>query len=252
MSLVAALSPGAGAQEPLAPVATDLNHVTTVTTEARAQGLYNALVGLELSSAWPFASYGAISSGGVRLGNLNVELGAGTSPYAGTQFATLQPPSLTGLTAALDARGIVHGQPIPVSSGSELLYTLVELPTYSQESRFTAQFCAYNIPDPDPSRKAPPNRAGLVRVSRVILNARRPSSWGKLLAPARVSPGGIYRLPGGPLVQVRKSSRNSIASIHAQVRNVARASRAFRAAGLATRGHTVSLGSLRLLLVAAR
>jgi len=232
-----------------AHIVTDLNHVTTVTTETKAQKLYNSLIALKLPSAWPFASYGAISSGGVRLGNVNVELGAGTSHYAGNQFVTFQPPALTGLTAELDARGIKHGPPTPISAGSELLYTLVELPTYSQVNRLTAQFCVYNFPNGRPSRVAPPNRAGIVNVSRVVINAKNPSSWKKLFAPSAPSASDTYRLPGGPLVQLQLSSGNSVSALDVRVKNVAAAARAFRAVGIPVRGHIANVGSLRLRLL---
>ncbi|CAB4338378.1 unannotated protein [freshwater metagenome] len=233
-----------------AHIVTDLNHVTTVTTEVKAQKLYNALIALKLPSAWPFASYSAISSGGVRFGNVNVELGAGTSPSAGNQFVTFQPPSLTGLTAALDERGIEHGPPTPITAGSKLLYTLIELPSYSQANRLTAQFCVYNFPNGRPTRVAPPNRAGIVNVSRVVINAKNPSSWEKLFAPSSPSAGGVYRLPGGPLVQLQRGRRNSVSALDVRVKNVAAAVLAFRAVGISARGHVANVGSLRLRLLA--
>ncbi len=234
-----------------AHIVTDLNHVTTVTTETKAQKLYNSLIALKLPSAWPFASYGAISSGGVRLGNVNVELGAGTSQYAGSQFVTFQPPSLTGLTAELDARGIKHGPPTPISAGSQLLYTLIELPTYSQVNKLAAQFCVYNFPSGRPSRVAPPNRAGIVNVSRVVINAKNPSFWKKLFAPSSPSASDTYRLPGGPLVQLQRGRSNSVSALDVRVKNVAAAARAFKAVGISARGHIANVGSIRLRLLPA-
>lgn len=232
-------------------VVSDLNHVTSITAEPEAKRLYDALIDLGLPSAWPFATYKPISSGGVRLGNLNIELGAGIPPIAGNQFATFEPPTLDGLTAALDARGIKHSPPIPLYNGDELFYTRVELPTYSQASRFTAQFCAYNFPSGNPTRVAPTNEAGIINVSRVVINSRDPGSWRKLMAPWKPSRGGTYRLSSGPLVQLRKGRSDSIDSLHLRVRNVSRAARAFKAAGVRTKGEVVSLGTLRLRLVAS-
>ena len=250
LAVVFALSASATSFAYPAHIVTDLNHVTTVTTETKAQKLYNSLIALKLPSAWPFASYGAISSGGVRLGNVNVELGAGTSHYAGNQFVTFQPPSLNGLTAELDARGIEHGPPTPISAGSKLLYTLIELPTYSQVNRLTAQFCVYNFPNGRPSRVAPPNRAGIVNVSRVVINAKSPSSWAKLFAPSSPSASDAYRLLGGPLVQLQRSRENSISALDVRVKNVAAAVRAFKAVGIPARGHIANVGSLRFRLLA--
>ncbi len=234
-----------------ASVVSDLNHVTSVSTQSKSAKLYKALLKLKLPSAWPFASYSAISSGGVRLGNLNVELGAGTSPYAGNQFVTFQPPALAGLTAALDARGIEHFAPIPITAGSELLYTLVQLPSYSQTSKLTAQFCVYGFPEGKPTRVAPANRAGLVNVSRVTINAKNPASWSKLFAPAKRSAGNLYRLPSGPAVQLIRSSRNSLASLDVSVRNVAKAAKAFKAVGIPVRRNVALVGSLKLKLLKA-
>lgn len=231
-------------------LAKDLNHVTSITSEKRAEALYNGLLSLGLPSAWKFSEYGPISSGGVRLGNLNVELGSGTSPLAGDQFATFEPPGLKGLTARLDARGIKHGKPVPTKAGSKLLYTRVVLPTYSEVNSSTVQFCAYAFPTGKPSVKAPANKAGLVNVPRVVLNTKRPASWAKLLAPARASHGNTYRLPSGPLVQLNKSNRNSIARLDVRVKKVPRAARAFRAVGIPVEGGIARLGTLRLHLIA--
>ena len=232
-------------------IVTDLNHVTAVTTKAKAQKLYNALLKLKLPSAWPFASYSAISSGGVRLGNVNIELGAGTSPEAGSQFVTFQPPTLTGLTAALDERGIKHGAPDPQMVGPKLLYTLVELPSFAQANKLTAQFCVYNFPDGKPTRIAPANRAGLVSVSRVRINTKDPVSWSKLFAPAKPSAGYVYRLPSGPVVQLIRSSSNSVASVDVAVKNVATAAKAFRAVGISVKSNVALVGSLKLRLLKA-
>lgn len=251
--LALVVSIGANGTSSAAPnrVVSDLNHVTSVTSEPEAKRLYDALIDLKLPSAWPFATYKPISSGGVRLGNLNVELGAGIPAVAGDQFATFEPPTLDGLTAALDSRGIRHSPPIPLYNGDELFYTRVELPTYSQTGRFTAQFCAYNFPSGNPTRVAPANDAGVVNVSRVVINSRNPGAWRKLMAPAKPSSRGTYRLPSGPLVQFRKSRSDSVEALDLRVRNVARAARAFKAAGIRTKGHNVSLGTLRLRLIAS-
>jgi len=252
-ALAALFAISASATSTAAParIVTDLNHVTTITTQAKAQKLYNALIALKLPLAWKFGPYGPIYSGGVRLGNINVELGAGTSHYAGNQFVTFEPPSLTGLTAQLDARGIEHGPPDPISVGSEVLYTLIELPSYSQVNRLTTQLCVYNRPEYRPSRVAPANNsAGIVNVSRVVINAKSPSSWAKLFAPSSPSASDAYRLLGGPLVQLQRSRGNSISALDVRVKNVAAAVRAFKAVGIAARGHIANVGSLRFRLLA--
>lgn len=229
----------------------DLNHVTTITSEKRAEALYNDLRALGLPSAWKFAEYGPISSGGIRIGNLNVELGSGITPEAGDQFATFEPPTLKGLTKKLDARGIKHGKPIPTKAGSTLLYTRVVLPSYSQANRITTQFCAYAFPTGKPTTKAPANRAGLINVSRVVINTKRPDSWAKLFAPERPAKGNTYRLNIGPKVQLKKNRKSSIAAIDVRVKKVAKAVRAFRGVGIKVEGGVVRLGTLRLRLVAA-
>ena len=230
-------------------VVNDLNHLTTITSEKKAQELYKDLKALGLPVAWKFAEYGPISSGGIRIGNLNFELGSGITPEAGDQFVTFEPPGLKGLTSRLDARGIKHGKPIPTKSGSTLLYTRVVLPTYSQENRITTQFCAYAFPSGKPTTKAPANRAGLIDVSRVVINTRRPGSWAKLFAPKKASKNGVYRLPSGPPVKLVKARNASIASIDVRVKKVARASWAFREVGIRVKKRVARLGTLRLRFV---
>lgn len=251
LGAVAFLGLGCSSDEGPEPVVTDLNHVTTITSEKEAENLYGELRSLGLPVAWKFAEYGPISSGGISLGNLNVELGSGITPEAGNQFATFEPPALKGLTEDLDERGIKHGKPIPTKAGSRLLYTRVVLPTYSQAKRITTQFCAYAFPSGKPTTKAPANRAGVINVSRVIMNTEDPDSWDKLFAPSEASPGNVYSFSSGPLVQLEKSGNASIASIEVRVKKVSKAARAFRDVGIEVEAGVVRLGTLGLRLVAA-
>lgn len=246
LGAVAFLGLGCSSDDGPEPVVTDLNHVTTITSEKEAEALYGDLRSLGLPVAWKFAEYGPISSGGISLGNLNVELGSGITPEAGDQFATFEPPALKGLTEDLDERGIKHGKPIPTKAGSRLLYTRVVLPTYSQAKRMTTQFCAYAFPSGKPTTKAPANRAGVVNVSRVILNTKDPDSWEKLFAPSEASPGNVYSFSSGPLVQLEKSANASVASIEVKVKDVTRATREFRNVGISVEDGVATLGSLQL------
>lgn len=105
---------------------------------------------LALPVAWPFAHYGATHSGGIGLGNLNLEfLNPGRPSLAPHQPAriglvALQPAPRTvdDLTAALDHRGVPHQG--PVTTGSQVSgFTNVYLGPFGIDLGF---FCSYHYP----------------------------------------------------------------------------------------------------------
>ena len=97
----------------------------------------------ELPVAWPMSDYGGFVSGGVALGNVNVEVLSAAGPAGGVARArfvglALEPEPLPALPE-LDARGIVHGRPAPYRAGRSWFtrkprWTTVALPTVSADA----------------------------------------------------------------------------------------------------------------------
>lgn len=105
---------------------------------------------LALPVAWPFAHYGTTHSGGIGLGNLNLEfLDPGFPFLAPRQPARIglvafqpAPRTVDDLTAALNHRGVPHRG--PVTTGSEISgFTNVYLGPFGIDLGF---FCSYHYP----------------------------------------------------------------------------------------------------------
>jgi hypothetical protein len=105
---------------------------------------------LALPVAWPFARYGATRSGGVGLGDLNLEFLDPGRPFlaprqpAGIGLVAFQPAPQTidDLIAALGHRGIPHHG--PVTTGSQVSgFTNVYLGPFGVDLGF---FCSYHHP----------------------------------------------------------------------------------------------------------
>jgi hypothetical protein len=262
-------------------IVADVDHVTTVLAGREARQLFSSLSRLGLFVAWPYLDYGTFRTGGVRLGNLNFEVigtdgeaGGGPAPagpQAGTgagpaqgdgegasawpqQFVTLAPASLTGLPAALDERGIRHGDPEPFApeAGAEPAYTTVALPDLGS-ARLTVQFRAY--PEgPRTGAVAPGDLAGVQQVDRVVLGAsdvdRARQQWAALLAPGQPEPPGGWQPGYGPALEVRPAGEDAVVELVLRVRSLATARAAFTAAGLAVAGDMVEIGTVPARLVA--
>lgn len=166
---------------------------------------------LALPVAWEFGAYGAVRSGGVSLGNLNLEIFDAASLGAegrGLRLVALQPRCPTAeLTAALDAVETWRTEPLVVEG--ETGFTSVIVPPFVTEMTF---FCAYrrpvihsNEPRLAALRAQRGGRLGLHGVSEVranvdidnatrILGSARHDRWVFDDGPALVVDGSV---PGG-------------------------------------------------------
>lgn len=251
-----------------ADIVAAVDHVTSVQPDRPARLLFSALSRLGLMVAWPYASYGRFASGGVRLGNLNLEVigtpgdpaAAGVAGNAGDggwprQLVTLAPASLENLPAELDQRGVLHGEPRPFSlkPGGEPLYTTVGLPGLGGAG-LAVQFCAY--PD-GPRTQTVPARdlAGVQHVDRVVLGASDAGAawqrWTALLAPPGAGLADAWQPGYGPALEVRPAGEDTVLELVLRVRSLPVARAAFTAAGLSVAADVVTIGTLPARLVAA-
>ncbi len=248
----------------------DVDHVTTVLPEREARQVFSSLSRLGLFVVWPYQDYGPFMAGGVRLGNLNVEVigtgeageeeetgepggdGGGTGGWP-RQFVTLAPASLAGLPAELDERGIRHGDPEPFPpAGSEPVYTTVGLPDLGGGD-LAVQFCAY--PGGPQTETVPSgDLAGVRQVDRVVVGAsdvdRTRQRWAALLSPDQPEPAETWQPPTGPALEVRAAGQDTVVELVLRVRSLPTARAAFTAAGLAVTGDMVEIGTLPARLVA--
>lgn len=115
-----------------------IDHIYLETNDPRT--LFNILVEeLRLPVAWPIQDYGSFVSGGVSLGNLNLEVARFTgqtnaSNKVNIRGIALAPHSLQAMMNDLRERDVTHDEPIPFEipqgeGAQQLLWTNVDFPT---------------------------------------------------------------------------------------------------------------------------
>lgn len=228
-----------------------LDHVTARVTKDEAEKMCSALASLGLVQAWRYADYGDFGSGGLRFGDLNIEIlgmSDGSPEFMPDEWATFEPISLNGLLPELDRRGISHGDLDTQKAGEMEIYTRIPL-TNMQDEHYATQLCTTFGPTRTVQPDAPPNRAGIVTVREVRLNVSPAMNtrWQSLLAP--LAPGTGVNFGQGPLVTLLPADKDGVESVVVAVRNVPDAVAALTSAGLTVDGSVLQLGTLRLQLV---
>lgn len=225
-----------------------------------AAGLFAVLTDtFQLPVAWPFSGQGAFSSGGVFLGNVNLEVLQESEPAAKestprwTGFA-LEPEPLTFSVPELDARGIRHGIPAPFRDAFfRLRWTTVGLPEVSGNhvSVFLCQYESDTASRRRPVQDQLQSRHGgplsLVGVRELTYGARDVKAlrdhWQKLLNPVGAASEGFWKLGMGPGIRVVPADQDGIQGLVVEVRSTRLARQFLELKGM-TGGD--SSGALRL------
>lgn len=202
-------------------------------------------VDLRLPVAWPFTSFGGFSSGGVALGNVNLEVIA-APPNSTTQGTTrfsglaLEPEPLSAALAELDARHLGHGEAAP--SGSRWLarftrprWTTVSLPDVSAPGvevflcEFGHDVAAQRrlLREELDARSGGP--LGVLGVNSIVYGTRRRAEleeqWRRLLATEPPGTNGVWRIGEGPMLRVVAADRDAVSELVIGVRSLAAARR---------------------------
>lgn len=224
-----------------------IDHILIASSEARE--LFTLLSDtLQFPVAWPMSDHGSFASGGVAVGNVNLEIIASSAPAAGalksqwTGFA-LEPEPLQGSLDELDARGIHHGAPAPFRSGwFTTRWTTVGLPTVSGD---TVEVFLCQFEDDSPvrrqrllaelrSRDGGPLSAHSVR--ELVYGARdaqrMQEQWQKLLDPLQATSRSAWRVGAGPAIRVIQADRDGIQGLVVNVKSLEQARRFLKAQGL--------------------
>jgi len=203
------------------PLIRKLDHVFAVVNDPpRALRFMNET--LELPLAWPYADYGSFASGGVNLGNLNLEF-----VDARGQFVALHPARVSGVgfepattingsyAKDLEQRGIAHGLPEPGAFWTNIAFEDLAGPNIA--------VFATDYHTPAPKDAAARNkvltdvRGGRLRVvgaAELVLGvvdldaARR--RWQPLLAPARPDAAMRWTLGRGAALRLVQYERNEV------------------------------------------
>ena len=205
---------------------------------------------LRLPVAWPLATRGGVTSGGVGFGNANVE--AIQFPGQAPSHALLvgfgfEPSPLAECLAELDRRGVTYGAPRPfvvteLDGSKRTLFTNVTLRQLSDADRPAGATMHIFLSEYSPTyvdveqRRARLRRElretgggplGIKAVKEVIIGATdlRASTrlWEKLLAPRRPSAPGFWRVGDGPAIRVVRAGESKLQALVISVFSLRRA-----------------------------
>lgn len=215
-------------------------------SSSHAEELFSLLTEtFELPVAWPMSDYGGFSSGGVAVGNVNLEIirsaprpdNAARGQFVG--FA-LEPEPLKISLPELDARSIPHGSAVPFKSHrwfglGSTLWTTVALPTLSSNA-VEVFLCAYpdgltarrqRLREQLRSRNGGPLSVESVReivCGTTDLN-RSLMQWRKLLHPLQPSSAGTWRFAAGPAIRLVQADDDAIQQLVITVTSLEQARR---------------------------
>ncbi len=236
--------------EPATPptaVVRQVDHVLVASGEARE--LFTLLSeGLGFPVAWPMENYGSFSSGGIALGDVNLELLEDAEMRARNEGprwtgCAFEPVGLSAALAELDARGIRHGEPAPLRSGwFTTLWTTVALPEISSDM---SQLFLCEYEKPAATRRAELLRQldsrdggplGLQSVAELVFGARElavaQNRWRSLLLPLAPDADGRWQLGAGPAIRLVQAEHEGIVALVLRVKSLERARAALAARDL--------------------
>jgi hypothetical protein len=206
----------------------------------------------ELPVAWPMSSYGNFASGGIAVGNVNLEIMQSSasnpsSPATGYVGLALEPEPLDTTMRELAARGIAHGPPQPFKSRklfgpARTLWTTIALPTVSSETT-EVFFCEYA--HDVATRRLRLNQQLIARnggplsvqsVHEIVYEVKdlQPTEerWQKLLDPVSPSATRVWAVGNGPAIRLISSNQNRIRGLLVRVRSLDQARRFLQQQGL--------------------
>lgn len=224
---------------PTPRIVRQVDHILLVSPAAIR--IFEMLTGdLRLPVAWPFTTYGSFSSGGVALGNVNLEIiaappattGEGTTRFSGLAF---EPEPLPAALAELDARHLTHGEAVP--SGPRWLarftrprWTTVSLPEVSapEVEVFLCEFGHDVAARRRPLRKELESRSGgplgVLGVNSIVYGTRRKAEleerWRRLLAPEVPVTNGVWRIGEGPMLRLVAADGDAVSELVIGVRSL--------------------------------
>ena len=248
-----AISAVCAAQAPIQTtnIVRQIDHILIVSSEAKELFLLLSDT-FQFPVAWPMTDYGGFASGGVAVGNVNLEIIADSEPAAGTVKSrwtgfALEPEPLRISLAELDARGIRHGAPAPFRSrqpdGSfTTRWTTVGLPDVSSDA-VEVFLCEFDDDLPARRRRlleqlrsrdgGPLSVHSIEEIVYGVRDLKRMQEhWQKLLNPLQPSTQGVWPVGAGPAIRVVQAEKDGIRGLVGNVKSLPQAQRFLKAHGL--------------------
>jgi hypothetical protein len=214
---------------------------------------------LRLPVAWPLATRGGVTSGGVGFGNTNVEaiqFPGQTPSHALLVGFGFEPSPLAECLAELDRRGVTYGEPRPFvvteQDGSrKTLFTNVTLRQLSDADRPANATMHIFLSEYSPTyvdverRRARLRRElqesgggplGVIAVKEIVIGAidlrAATRLWERLLAPRRPSAPGLWQVGDGPAIRVVRAGESQLQGLVVSVFSLRQAKAFLRERGL--------------------
>jgi len=247
MSAACADPSPAQASRPSSNIVRQVDHILIASSDAKE--LFSLLADtFQFPAAWPMSHYGGFASGGVALGNVNLEIikaaGAGKSRFTG--FA-LEPEPLRTSLPELKARRISHGKPAPFRSkqadgSATTLWTTVGLPSVSGDG-VEIFFCEYGHDVPAKRgrllgqlRSSGGGPLSVHSVKEIVIGARdverMQGQWQDLLNPLQASSPAVWPVGAGPAIRVIQAEEEEIRGLVINVASLEKARRFLKERGL--------------------
>ncbi len=213
---------------------------------------------LRLPVAWPLATRGGVTSGGVGFGSANVEAiqFPGQKPSNAQLVGFGFESSLSESLAELDRRGVLYGEPRPFDvtgqdGSKKTLFTNVTLRQFSDAYRQAGSTMHNYLSEYDPTyvdveqRRARLQRElqdsgggplGVKAVKEVIIGATDLKAatrlWETLLEPRRPYAPGLWQVGDGPAIRVVRAGESKLQGLIISVVSLWRAKAFLREKGL--------------------
>ena len=228
---------------------------------------------LALPVSWPVHDYGIFRSGGVTLGNCNLELVAGSrdvNPFfeaalpATVRGIAFEPVAGADWSAALDERDLRHTDAYPYEGkgcrGHEgHLWTTMFLSGMVEQAA-VAMLCDYHVDEclrgpaaADAMARSGGGSIGAERLEEITIGVqdyeKAERRWARLLDPEPAAEPGLWRLEGGPAIRLRESPIDGVAGLTVKVRSLKAAREALLARKLLgpVRRHGIGLHAAKTL-----
>jgi len=227
----AALTGGCGSSQ---PVVKDVDHIATSTSQP--EQLFTFFTGtLGLPAAWPFVQYPGFATGGVYLGNVNMEtlLLEGVSAPGSPAFffgIVFEPYPLTKSIPLFKANGADPQKPTVQTreeNGKQVpVWTNVTLKALCTKD-YIVYLCAYtpaakaHLVSVTSASKPPLGPLGVTSVKEAVITSTDPeatiSTWKKAMVPVSTSSDGTMTFQSGPAIRIIKGSTDMIATLIIEV-----------------------------------